>query len=95
MSPAETTYNDHTRTTQTVVRFLSAFLLPGFDAPQPAGDYRCRSGRRSIDGLIQACWRRVAALIHLPAIAMQVANATGGAGQIRADLDAALEKDDQ
>ena len=29
-----------TRTTQTIVRFSSAFLLPGFDAPQPAGEYR-------------------------------------------------------
>ena len=28
-----------TRTTQKVVRFLSAFSLPGFDAPQPAGEY--------------------------------------------------------
>ena len=29
-----------TRTTQTVVRFNSAFALPGLDAPQPAGEYR-------------------------------------------------------
>ena len=40
-----------TRATQTVVRFLSAFLLPGFDAPQPAGDYRVDQDEESIGGL--------------------------------------------
>jgi len=28
-----------TRTTQTVVRFNSAFVLPGLDAPQPPGAF--------------------------------------------------------
>ena len=56
-----------TRTTQTVVRFSSAFLLPR---------------------------RRVAAFIHLPAIALRVP--TQQMVPINsADLDAALEKDDQ
>ncbi|MER8471551.1 hypothetical protein [Mesorhizobium sp. M1405] len=81
-----------TRTTQTVVRFSSAFLLPGFDAPQPAGEYRVDQDEESIDGLSRLAWRRVAAFIHLPAIAKQVP-----LQQMvpinPADLDAALEKD--
>ena len=81
-----------TRTTQTVVRFSSAFLLPGFDAPQPAGEYRVDQDEESIDGLSRLAWRRVAAFIHLPAIALQVP--TQQMVPINpADLDAALEKD--
>ena len=49
MSPAETRTMT-TRTTQTIVRFSSAFLLPGFDAPQPAGEYRVDQDEESIDG---------------------------------------------
>ena len=83
-----------TRTTQTVVRFSSAFLLPGFDAPQPAGEYRVDQDEESIDGLSRLAWRRVAAFIHLPAIALQVP--TQQMVPINpADLDAALEKDHQ
>ena len=83
-----------TRTTQTVVRFSSAFLLPGFDAPQPAGEYRVDQDEESIDGLSRLAWRRVAAFIHLPAIAMQIP--TQQMVPINpADLDAALEKDHQ
>ena len=81
-----------TRTTQTIVRFSSAFLLPGFDAPQPAGEYRVDQDEESIDGLSRLAWRRVAAFIHLPAIALQVP--TQQMVPINpADLDAALEKD--
>ena len=83
-----------TRTTQTVVRFSSAFLLPGFDAPQPAGEYRVDQDEESIDGLSRLAWRRVAAFIHLPAIALQVP--TQQMVPINpADLDAALETDHQ
>jgi len=83
-----------TRTTQAVVRFSSAFMLPGFDAPQPAGDYRVDQDEESIDGLSRTAWLRLAAFIHLPAIAMQVP--TQQMVPINpADLDAALEKDRQ
>ena len=83
-----------TRTTQTVVRFSSAFLLPGFDAPQPAGEYRVDQDEESIDGLSRLAWRRLAVFIHLPAIALQVP--TQQMVPINpADLDAALEKDHQ
>ncbi len=81
-----------TRTTQSVARFSSPFLLPGFDAPQPAGDYRVDQDEELIEVLSRLAWRRVAAFVHLPAIG------TGGASQQLvpvnpADLDAALEKD--
>ena len=81
-----------TRTTQTIVRFSSAFLLPGFDAPQPAGDYRVDQDEELIEAFSRLAWRRVGAFIHLPAISMQVLMQ-----QLvpinPADLDAALEKD--
>lgn len=82
------------RTTQTVVRFSSTFLLPGFDAPQPAGDYLVDLDEEAIEGISRLAWRRAGAFIHLPAIA-----AKGSTQQMvpidPADLDAALEKDRQ
>ena len=69
-------------------------MLPGFDARQPAGEYRVDQEEESIDGLSRIAWRRVAAFIHLPAIALQVP--TQQMVPINpADLDAALEKDHQ
>lgn len=83
-----------TRTTQTVARFSSPFLLPGFDAPQPAGDYRIDQDEELIEVFSRLAWRRVGAFIHLPAI-----SATGSTQQMvpinPADLDAALERDKQ
>jgi hypothetical protein len=80
------------RTTQTVVRFSSPFLLPCFDAPQSAGDYRVDHDEEAIDGLSRLAWLRVGTFIHLPGIGQQ-----GALHQMvpinPADLDAALEKD--
>ncbi|TPI50563.1 hypothetical protein FJ417_29925 [Mesorhizobium sp. B3-1-7] len=56
-----------TRTTPTVVRFNAAFMLPGFDAPRPPGDYRVDLDDESFEGA-RSAWRRVAAFVHLPAI---------------------------
>jgi hypothetical protein len=82
----------NTRTTQTVVRFLSAFSLPGFDAPQPAGDYLVDHDEEQIEVASRLAWRRVAAFIHLPAI-----SAVGLTQQMvpidPASLDAVLEQD--
>lgn len=81
-----------TRTTQTTVRFSSDFLLPGFDGPQPAGDYRVDHDEELIDGVSMLAWRRVASFIHLPGIGM--AGTTRQMVPVNpADLDAALEKD--
>lgn len=80
-----------TRTTRSVVRFSSEFLLPGLDTPQPAGEYRVDQDEELVDGLSRLAWRRITAFIHLPSLAMQ-----GPAQQMvpisLADLDVALEK---
>ncbi|GGB05838.1 hypothetical protein GCM10011491_37410 [Brucella endophytica] len=81
-----------TRTMHTVARFSSAFLLPGFDAPQSAGEYRVDQDEESINALSRLAWRRVAVFVHLPALAMQVP--TQQMVPVNpADIDAALEKD--
>lgn len=81
-----------TRTTQTTVRFSSAFVLPGFDTPQPAGEYRVDHDEEVIEGVSHLAWRRVCTFIHLPAI-----GAPAGLRQmvpvVPADLEAALAKD--
>jgi hypothetical protein len=81
-----------TRTTQTIVRFSSPFLLPGFDAKQPAGDYRVDQDEEAIEGLSRIAWRRVGAFVHLPGISVK-----GSTRQMvainPADLDTMLEKD--
>jgi hypothetical protein len=79
-------------TTQKVVRFLSVFSLPGFNVPQPPGEYLVNHDEELIEVASRVAWRRVASFIHLPAI-----SAKGATQQmvpiIPADLDAALEKD--
>ena len=81
-----------TRTTQTVVGFSSTFLLPGFDAPQPPGDYRVDHQEEPIEGVSRLAWIRVGAFIHLPAVGIR-----GPMQQMvpisPADLESALEKD--
>jgi len=57
-----------TRTTPTVVRFNAAFMLAGFDAPQPPGEYRVDIDEEALEGASRTAWRRVATFIHLPAI---------------------------
>lgn len=82
------------RTTQTVVRFSAPFMLAGFNAPQPAGDYRVDHDEELLEISSRLAWRRVGAFIHLPAIGID-----GHTDQMApidpADLDAALEKDHQ
>jgi hypothetical protein len=81
-----------TRTTQTVVCFSSTFRLPDFDAPQSAGSYRVDHDEESIESVSRLAWRRVASFIHLPGIGQR--GATHQMAPINpADLDAALEKD--
>ena len=81
-----------TRTMQTVVRFNSAFALPGFDAPQPPGDYRVDLDEEPLEGPSRTAWRRVATFIHLPAISTR-----GSTQQMvpiePSSLEAALHKD--
>lgn len=83
-----------TRTTQTVVRFTAPFMLPGFDAAQPAGDYRVDQDEELLEISSRLTWRRVGAFIHLPAIGID-----GQTHQLApidpVDFDAALEQDHQ
>jgi hypothetical protein len=82
------------RTTQSVVRFSKAFLLPGFDKPQPAGEYRVEHDEESIEGVSRLAWRRTGSFIHLPGIGVQ--RSTYEMVPINpADLDAALAKDNK
>jgi hypothetical protein len=55
------------RTTRKVVRFLSAFSLPGFDKPQPPGEYLVDHDEGPVESGSNLAWRRVANFIHLPA----------------------------
>jgi hypothetical protein len=54
------------RTTQTVVHFSSDFRLPGFDAPQPAGDYRVDHDEELVESTSRLAWRRVGAFVRSP-----------------------------
>ena len=70
------------------------FQLPGFEAPLPAGEYRVDYDEEPLEGVFRLAWRRIAAFIYLPAIAMQ-----GSAQQMVpiniSDLETILEKDQQ
>lgn len=80
------------RTTRSIVRFSSPFLLHGFDGPQPAGEYYVDQDDELIEGISWLAYRRVATFIHLPAI--RTGTMTRQIVQIDpADLEAALEKD--
>ena len=57
-----------TRTTQKVVSFKSAFLLPGFDTPLPPGEYLIGQDEEAIHTEAHSGWARIATFIHLPAI---------------------------
>lgn len=83
-----------TRTTQAIVRFSAPFILPGFDAAHPAGDYRVDQDEELLEVSSRLAWRRVCAFVHLPAIGID--------GQIHqmapidpSDLDNLLKKDTQ
>lgn len=57
------------RTTRSIIRFSSDFLLHGFGVPQPAGEYQIEYDEEPIGGMSSIAYRRVATFIHLPAIA--------------------------
>lgn len=84
----------HIRTTQRVVSFQKSFALPGYDAPQPAGEYLVGQDEEALESASRTAWRRVASFIHLPA------TSTGQWPQqmvpISPDLlEALIEKDQQ
>jgi len=80
------------RTTRKIIRFKSAFCLPGFAAPQPPGEYLVDYDEEPIEVANHMAWRRVATFIHLPTI-----SAKGATQQMvpidQTFLEAALEQD--
>lgn len=84
----------NTRTTETTVRFTSAFVLPGHGEPQPPGEYRVDHHEELIDGIARLAWRRVGTFIHLPAIGSRATTRQMVAVD-PADFAAALKKDQQ
>lgn len=56
------------RTSQSTVTFARSFQIDGMDESQPPGDYRVDMDEELLEGLSFLAYRRVAALIHLPAI---------------------------
>jgi hypothetical protein len=80
------------RTTQTVVHFSRAFLLPGFDEAQPAGDYRVDHDEESLEGLSLVAWHRTKSFIYLPRIDL-LKSPHQMVPLNPAELDAVLEKD--
>lgn len=82
------------RTTQITVRFSSSFELPGFEEPQPAGEYRVDHDEEQVDGISWVAWRRVGTFLYLPAITTQ-ATTQQMVPIDPDDLDAAPAKDKQ
>lgn len=80
------------RTSQTMLTFTRHFQLDGFSGFQPAGEYRVDLDEELIEGLSFIAYRRVAALLHLPAI-----SAPQGCVQLvtmtPSELDAIVEHD--
>ncbi len=61
------------RTTESVVTFHHPFTLPSVGATQPAGTYRLVVDEAEIDGLSFNAYRRIATMLHLPAIGVDAA----------------------
>lgn len=67
-------------------------MLPGFDRPQPGGDYRVDHDEELFEAASRPVWHRIATFIFLPALT------TSSAEQqmvpvTPSDLNAALERD--
>jgi hypothetical protein len=81
-----------TRITRSTVHFAAPFLVDGFEARLPAGDYRVEHDEEMIPGISWLAWRRIASFIRLPAVG--AASLVEQVVQVDpAALDAALERD--
>jgi hypothetical protein len=56
-----------TRTTKRTVTFSNAFILDGYNEPQPAGDYVVETDEELLEGVSFPAYRRVLTLLRLPA----------------------------
>lgn len=59
------------RTTDTEVTFTQPFMLSAFYARQPAGTYRLVVDEEEIFGLSFLAYRRIATMLHIPAVSVQ------------------------
>jgi hypothetical protein len=60
-----------TRTQHRTVHFNAPFLLSGFEAVQPPGDYEVQEDEELIQGISWQAYRRVATLMTLPSRAVK------------------------
>ena len=65
------------RTIETMVTFHHPFVLSALETSQPAGTYRLVTEEEEIPGLSFVAFRRVATMLHLPALP-----ATGAAHRV-------------
>jgi hypothetical protein len=79
-------------TSQSTVTFTRPFRLDGVDERQPAGEYLVDIDQELIEGLSFLAYRRVAALVHIPAIS-QSQTWSQVITVAPAELDAMLECD--
>jgi hypothetical protein len=81
-----------TRSKETTMKFSRAFTLSEVDRPLPAGTYRVVVDEEDIPGLSFLAFRRIATMLHVPAL-----SAPGGTAEmflVNPDaLAAALEAD--
>lgn len=81
------------RSTETTVTFRRPFMLSTLDCPQPAGTYQLVIDEEQIDGVSFAAYRRVATMLHTPAISAR----SGATHQVFvinfAELETALKAD--
>ena len=57
-----------TRSKETTLTFSKAFALSDVDRPLPAGTYRVVVDEEQIPGLSFVAFRRIATMLHVPAI---------------------------
>lgn len=80
------------RTVETTVAFKRPFRLISVDTILPAGEYRLVTDEEEIPGLSFVAYRRIATMLHTPAISVLHGDKTCLSIN-RSDLEAALTKD--
>jgi len=82
------------RTVETTVAFKHPFRLVSVDTILPAGEYRLVTDEEEIPGLSFVAHRRIATMLHTPAISVLHGDRTC-LSITQSDLEAALTKDRQ
>ena len=71
------------RVTETTITFKHPFTLVSVGDPQPAGTYRVMTDEEEVLGLSFLAFRRVATMLHMPAISVS----SGTSQVVRIDPD--------